>query len=108
MDSSDDSKHDPKVPYETEKLGRLEGFDRRRVEQKGTDPVFIASGACPECHAPGQQGIGYLKGISKVAPWVEVVMKCGCGFNHGEKDRTGCGRAWTVGALLEDWTLTDE
>jgi hypothetical protein len=108
MDSSDDSQHNTTVRYETEKLGRVEGFDRKRVVQKDADAIFIASGPCPKCKAPGQQGIGYLRGRFKLAPWVEVVMECGCGFGHGEKDRTGCGRAWTVGALLEDWTLTDE
>lgn len=101
--------HDLKVPHVPEDLGRLDGFDRRKVAKKGEETMFIASGACPQCHAPGQQGFGYLRGpFAKVAPWVEVMMKCECGFNHGEKGEKGCGREWTVGALAGDWTLSNE
>ena len=106
----DSIEHDPKVPYAKADLGRLDGFNRRRVVKEDTEPTFIASGACPECHAPGQQGFGYLRsGFAGIAPWVEVMMKCECGFSHGEKDgAAGCGRTWTVGGLAGDWTLNNE
>ena len=101
--------HDLKVPHAPEDLGRLDGFDRRKVVPKDKQPIYIATGACPQCHAPGQQGSGYLTTVhAKVAPWVEIMMKCECGFNHGEKGEKGCGREWTVGALADDWTLSNE
>ena len=105
----DNIEHDLKVPHVSENLGRLEGFNRRRIVKENSDPIFIASGACPECHAPGQQGLGYLRtGFAGIAPWVEVKVASECGFGHGEKDGKGCGRTWTVGGLAGDWILSNE
>lgn len=108
MNGSANNKHDRDVRFMTEDLGRLDGFDLRRIVNEGSPTIYIASGACPGCQAPGQQGIGRPKvRLPGIAPWIEVLMNCECGFDHGEKGSAGCGRTWTVGALVEDWLITD-
>ncbi|GAB2738736.1 hypothetical protein GCM10027090_07120 [Sinomonas soli] len=114
--------HDKTVKYEQELLGRVEdGFDLKRVPARETprgetqvnesDFIFIASGHCPTCHAPGQQGTGRENVIftGLAPPWIDVVIDCSCGFGHGgEGEKTGCGRTWSVGAFFDEWKLTDE
>ena len=100
------NEHDLKVPYSSIDLGPTEGFDRRRVAREGADLTFIASGPCPGCHASGQRGVGLIG--SGVVPWVKAEMTCECGSTHGEEDRTGCGRTWTVEGVAGDWILSKE
>lgn len=69
---------------------------------------YYASGPCPVCHAPEQQGTttdaaepveslvdgGVTPAEALVN--VEVPVRCSCDSLHGQPTGSGCGRRWSI------------
>jgi hypothetical protein len=73
--------------------------------------IQYAEGPCPGCGAnvqgftTNQAGpIDLIEAEETVVPrlTVKVPVACNCGFDHGQKDASGCGRFWAVTCHVQD------
>lgn len=102
--------HDTQVTWADESIDLTEtqlAQWRCRTEQlDGSFWIQYTEGPCPRCEAmtqayttnkPGPFEGAFAEAEETVGKLqVAVPVDCNCGFAHGEKDATGCGRDWVV------------
>lgn len=109
----DEAGHDASIPYRDEvvpgstiDVGHWEWWSYTDAEAVD----YYAKGPCPACHAAAQgryvdiaepiegQGRRGKKPVAseKIAPEVEIALRCQCGTDHGHPGADGCGRRWSI------------